>query len=142
MQLILHCNRKSAYLHKTESAYTQNPVTCEQGALLTTHNPQLYIILVTVKALTLISFRSQELGEKKKKKKRKGKLPKNYNPSVDPDPERWLPRRERSTWKGRRKDKRKDNIGELSLLYTTYLALYMSCLKELKCIFKSHYVYL
>merc|ERR1712168_1629697 len=37
--------------------------------------------------------------KKKKKKKRKGKLPKNYNPEVDPDPERWLPRWERSTFK-------------------------------------------
>ncbi|XP_064465558.1 signal recognition particle subunit SRP72-like isoform X2 [Ornithodoros turicata] len=42
---------------------------------------------------------------KKKKKKKKGKLPKNYNPDVDPDPERWLPRWERSTYK-KRKDRR------------------------------------
>ncbi|KAK8768366.1 hypothetical protein V5799_015169 [Amblyomma americanum] len=42
---------------------------------------------------------------KKKKKKKKGKLPKNYDPNVDPDPERWLPRRERSTFK-KRKDRR------------------------------------
>ena len=56
-----------------------------------------------------MSFRSEELLEKKKKKrKRKGKMPKNYNPAVDPDPERWLLRRERSTWKGRRKNKNKD----------------------------------
>ena len=31
-----------------------------------------------------------------------GKLPKNYNSEVDPDPERWLPRRERSYYKGKR----------------------------------------
>lgn len=42
---------------------------------------------------------------KKKKKKKKGKLPKHYDPNVDPDPERWLPRRERSTFK-KRKDRR------------------------------------
>ncbi|KAH7980689.1 hypothetical protein HPB49_018234 [Dermacentor silvarum] len=35
----------------------------------------------------------------------RGKLPKNYDPNVDPDPERWLPRRERSTFK-KRKDRR------------------------------------
>lgn len=34
-----------------------------------------------------------------------GKLPKNYNPEVDPDPERWLPRRERSYYKGKRQKK-------------------------------------
>ncbi len=33
---------------------------------------------------------------KKRKKKRKKRFPKNYNPDVDPDPERWLPRRERT----------------------------------------------
>ncbi|KAH3785075.1 hypothetical protein DPMN_163158 [Dreissena polymorpha] len=36
------------------------------------------------------------------------KLPKNYNPDVTPDPERWLPRRERSYYRGKRKDKKKD----------------------------------
>merc|ERR1712029_705817 len=33
---------------------------------------------------------------KKKRSKKKKRLPKNYNPNVDPDPERWLPRRERT----------------------------------------------
>ena len=37
-----------------------------------------------------------------------GKLPKSYDADVDPDPERWLPRRERSYYKGKRRDKRKD----------------------------------
>jgi len=43
--------------------------------------------------------------EKKKKKKKKIRLPKNYDPKVEPDPERWLPRYERSTYK-KKKDKR------------------------------------
>lgn len=34
--------------------------------------------------------------KKKTIKKRKKKLPKNYNPNVDPDPERWLPKKERT----------------------------------------------
>jgi len=56
---------------------------------------------------------SEELVAKKKKnKKKKGKLPKSFNPEVDPDPERWLPKRERSTWKGRRRNKNKDNVGK------------------------------
>ena len=32
----------------------------------------------------------------KRKKKRKNRLPKNFNPDVPPDPERWLPLKERS----------------------------------------------
>ena len=40
----------------------------------------------------------------KKKRKRKPRLPKNFDPSVAPDPERWLPLRERSYYrKGRKK---------------------------------------
>jgi signal recognition particle subunit SRP72 len=52
-------------------------------------------------------------GQKKKKnvKKRKGKLPKNYDPNVDPDPERWLPRHERSTFR-KKKDRRNRDIGK------------------------------
>ena len=37
-----------------------------------------------------------DLAVKKKRSKKKKRLPKNYNPNVDPDPERWLPRRERT----------------------------------------------
>ncbi|KAL4231087.1 Signal recognition particle core component [Mactra antiquata] len=51
---------------------------------------------------------SGALLQKKKKKKRKTKLPKNYNPDVTPDPERWLPKKERSYYRGKRKDKKKD----------------------------------
>lgn len=36
---------------------------------------------------------------KKKQKKRKIRLPKHYDPKVTPDPERWIPRRERSTYR-------------------------------------------
>ena len=37
-----------------------------------------------------------------------GKLPKSNIEVGDLDPERWLPRRERSYYRGRRKDKRKE----------------------------------
>jgi len=53
------------------------------------------------------------LVNKKKKQKKKKRLPKNYNPNVDPDPERWLPKRERTGlkympgYRKPRKDKRK-----------------------------------
>ncbi|GFS58379.1 signal recognition particle subunit SRP72 [Nephila pilipes] len=51
------------------------------------------------------------LIQKKKKRHKKGKLPKNCDPNVDPDPERWLPKRERSTYK-KKKDKRGTAIGK------------------------------
>uniref|UniRef100_A0A452J2M5 Signal recognition particle subunit SRP72 n=1 Tax=Gopherus agassizii TaxID=38772 RepID=A0A452J2M5_9SAUR len=55
----------------------------------------------------------KEQGDvKKKKRKKKGKLPKNYDPKVTPDPERWLPMRERSYYRGRKKGKKKDQIGK------------------------------
>ncbi|ANB12714.1 Srp72p [Sugiyamaella lignohabitans] len=40
------------------------------------------------------------------KTKRRSKLPKDYDAAKQPDPERWLPKRDRSTWKPKRKDKR------------------------------------
>lgn len=49
--------------------------------------------------------------KKKKKKNRKVKLPKNYNPNIALDLERWLPLRERSYYKGRR-NKKKNQIGK------------------------------
>ncbi|KAK3223559.1 hypothetical protein Dsin_010584 [Dipteronia sinensis] len=45
----------------------------------------------------------------KKKRKRKPKYPKGFdpaNPGPPPDPERWLPKRERSSYRPKRKDKR------------------------------------
>ncbi|VDD79466.1 unnamed protein product [Mesocestoides corti] len=48
--------------------------------------------------------------EKKHKKKRKLRLPKNYEPGVPPDPERWLPRRERTGYRGKRRDRRQVNL--------------------------------
>jgi len=44
-----------------------------------------------------------------KKRKRKPKYPKGFdpaNPGPPPDPERWLPKRERSSYRPKRKDKR------------------------------------
>ncbi|XP_065166008.1 signal recognition particle subunit SRP72 [Atheta coriaria] len=50
--------------------------------------------------------------EKKKRKhrKRKGKLPKNYDANSAPDPERWLPRYERSGYRKKRDRRMKDVI--------------------------------
>ncbi|KAG9446729.1 hypothetical protein H6P81_012857 [Aristolochia fimbriata] len=54
----------------------------------------------------------QEEGRKekaRKKRKRKPRYPKGFdpaNPGPPPDPERWLPRRERSSYRPKRKDKR------------------------------------
>ncbi|CAH1375742.1 unnamed protein product [Tenebrio molitor] len=48
--------------------------------------------------------------EKKKHRKRKGKLPKNYNANVTPDPERWLPKYERTGYRKKRDRRAKDVI--------------------------------
>lgn len=47
-------------------------------------------------------------GESQPPRKRRGKLPKDFDPSKKPDPERWLPLRDRSTYrpKGRKGKKR------------------------------------
>ncbi|CAB1337310.1 unnamed protein product [Coregonus sp. 'balchen'] len=50
--------------------------------------------------------------KKKKKKKKKGKLPKNYDPTANPDQERWLPMRERTYYRGRKKGKKKEQVGK------------------------------
>ena len=49
--------------------------------------------------------------KKKKRKKRKKILPKNYDPTVDPDPERWLPKWQRSTYKKKKDKRHKDALG-------------------------------
>jgi len=54
------------------------------------------------------SLNTSQRPKTKKKKKRKNKLPKTMDPNKPPDPERWLPRHERSNFKGRRKGKGKD----------------------------------
>lgn len=58
-----------------------------------------------------VTSSGSELIEKKKRRKRKGKLPKHYDASCDPDPERWLPRHERSTFR-KKKDRRNKDIGK------------------------------
>uniref|UniRef100_A0A7N1A7R8 Signal recognition particle subunit SRP72 n=1 Tax=Kalanchoe fedtschenkoi TaxID=63787 RepID=A0A7N1A7R8_KALFE len=52
---------------------------------------------------------SKAKDKNKKKRKRKPRYPKGFdpaNPGPPPDPERWLPKRERSTYRPKRKDKR------------------------------------
>lgn len=50
--------------------------------------------------------------KKAKKKKRKVKLPKDFDPSVVLDPERWIPLRERSYYRGKRNKKKQNVIGK------------------------------
>ena len=47
----------------------------------------------------------------KKKKKRKQKLPKNFDPAKPPDPERWLPLRERSYYRKSKKKGQQSGVG-------------------------------
>ncbi|EPB77045.1 SRP72 RNA-binding domain protein [Ancylostoma ceylanicum] len=48
---------------------------------------------------------------KNRKRKRKLRLPKNYDPNVPPDPERWLPKQERAAYKKKQKKNRDRDIG-------------------------------
>ncbi|KJH42974.1 SRP72 RNA-binding domain protein [Dictyocaulus viviparus] len=48
---------------------------------------------------------------KNRKRKRKIRLPKNFDPNVPPDPERWLPKQERAAYKKRQKKNRDRDIG-------------------------------
>jgi signal recognition particle subunit SRP72 len=47
-----------------------------------------------------------------KKKKRKTKLPKNYDPNIPIDQERWIPLRERSYYRGKRNKKKQNIVGK------------------------------
>lgn len=48
------------------------------------------------------------LKRKRKRKARPRRLPKQYNPNIPPDPERWLPKRERSSYKAKMKRRHRD----------------------------------
>lgn len=69
----------------------------------------------TVQSVTVKSPDQSKANEnvikKKKKKNHKVKLPKNYNPNIPLDLERWLPLRERSYYRGRR-NKKKNQINK------------------------------
>lgn len=63
------------------------------------------------KKFPIVSERTAEaIIKTKKKKKKKNPTPKNFQPDFVPDPERWIARRERSDYKGRRKDRRKGAV--------------------------------
>uniref|UniRef100_H2ZNQ5 Signal recognition particle subunit SRP72 n=1 Tax=Ciona savignyi TaxID=51511 RepID=H2ZNQ5_CIOSA len=49
---------------------------------------------------------------KKKRKKKKNPVPKDFRENYHADDERWLPLRERSYYKGRRKDRKKGGVGK------------------------------
>jgi len=51
-----------------------------------------------------------ETKRKRSRRKKKGKLPKNYDPNVPPDPERWLPKYERSGYRKKRDRRAKEII--------------------------------
>jgi len=55
----------------------------------------------------MVSEKGEQILKNKKKKKKKNPTPKNFQKGFVADPERWIPLRERSTYKKRRKDKRK-----------------------------------
>ena len=76
----------------------------------------------SLQSATMATSRKRPLDERPKpakKRVRKSKLPKDYDPSRKPDPERWLPLRDRSTYrpkgkKGRQKAAEKTQGGASS----------------------------
>ncbi|XP_042031974.1 signal recognition particle subunit SRP72-like [Salvia splendens] len=59
------------------------------------------------------AYEQKNKEKTKKKRKRKPKYPKGFdpaNPGPPPDPERWLPKRERSSYRPKRKDKRATQV--------------------------------
>lgn len=58
-----------------------------------------------------VFFSSVHVKKPKEKKKRTPLLPKNMDPNVQPDPERWLPKQERSTFRMKGKNKKAANKG-------------------------------
>lgn len=67
---------------------------------------QVEIINIKDDTVSDLSTKS-EPSKRLKRKKRTTKLPKNYNPDVAPDPERWLPRRDRKGGNAYRQKKRR-----------------------------------
>ncbi len=70
----------------------------------------------TFKRKQVVSAESQtpeadQKKKQKKKKKRKNKAPKKIEPGTVPDPERWVPKFERSTFKGKRNKNANKNRG-------------------------------
>lgn len=57
-----------------------------------------------------ISTKQEPSKRKKKLKKRKKRLPKQYDPVAGPDPERWLPRRDRKGNKQKKRRPRPKNV--------------------------------
>lgn len=60
----------------------------------------------------LFSSTGDEAAKKRvrRHKKKKGKLPKNCDPNLRPDPERWLPKYERTGYRKKRDRRAKDVI--------------------------------
>ncbi|CAD5316566.1 unnamed protein product [Arabidopsis thaliana] len=66
-----------------------------------------------IEGISAASLSQEEVKKEKVKRKRKPKYPKGFDPENSgptPDPERWLPRRERSSYRPKRKDKRAAQI--------------------------------
>lgn len=57
-----------------------------------------------------VSSKPEPSKRKKKHKKRKIRLPKQYDPVAGPDPERWLPRRDRKGNKQKKRRPRSKNL--------------------------------
>lgn len=67
---------------------------------------QVELINLHDDAVCEILKKPEPVKKTKKQKKRKQRLPKNYDPVAGPDPERWLPRRDRKGKQGKKRRQR------------------------------------
>eukprot|EP00842_Homolaphlyctis_polyrhiza_P004204 jgi/Hompol1/4785/HPOL_003880-RA len=82
-------------------------------SLMTLDTDALETAIMTRKTLKTLALdeagqdeNAMQVDKTKKKRKRKTILPKNYDPNTKPDPERWIPKRFRSTYIRKGKNKR------------------------------------
>ena len=72
---------------------------------------QVELINLKDESVCDLNAKTRKMKRSKKQKKRAPRLPKNYNPDVAPDPERWLARRDRSSYRQKKRRQRPNNKG-------------------------------
>ena len=75
---------------------------------LTSKSDQFLMNKYNIKKATKGTTQTVEIVASKKRRKKKPRLPKNFDPRVHPNPERWTPKWERSAFKRMKKKKAHD----------------------------------
>lgn len=89
----------------------QRQIIADNKALLNLHSTQVNLHISLINPGLIIQKKQAKKSAvndnveiihgklRKRRRKRKIRLPKNYDPNVQPDPERWLPKQERTAFK-------------------------------------------